>query len=49
MSDTVLVICPGCRGRFNCDAGDSPHKKVKVRCPYCDREFLPEETPHSAE
>jgi uncharacterized Zn-finger protein len=49
MSHTLWVTCPGCRGRFDCEFGDdAPQKKVKVRCPYCDLEFLPEDTaPHS--
>jgi predicted Zn finger-like uncharacterized protein len=45
MSHSLGVTCPGCRGRFNCEFGDAPPKKAKVRCPYCDLEFLPEETP----
>ena len=44
MSHTLWVTCPGCRGRFNFECGDAPHKKVKVRCPYCDLEFLHEDT-----
>jgi uncharacterized Zn-finger protein len=47
MSRTWWVTCPGCRGRFNCDPADGQHKKAKLRCPYCDLEFLPEETPHT--
>ncbi len=49
MSRTLWVTCPGCRGRFPCDTDDVQHKKVKVRCPYCDLEFQQEETPHSDE
>ena len=47
MSHSLWVTCPGCRGRFDCDAADEPPKKVKVRCPYCDLEFVIEEAAHS--
>jgi len=38
------VTCPACRGRFSCHA-ELRHSRYKLSCPYCDREFEPQESP----
>jgi hypothetical protein len=45
MSPIFSVTCPGCRGRFDGDAGDPRHKKWKLRCPFCNLEFNQEDSP----
>jgi hypothetical protein len=35
--------CPGCRGRFYANYGEMRHSGVKLECPFCQKQFLPEQ------
>ena len=41
--------CPKCGDRFYCHSGDLRNTEWKLRCPYCEREFLQEESPRIQE
>jgi uncharacterized Zn-finger protein len=46
MARLFWVTCPFCKDRFYCHYGDLRHKQWKLRCPYCEREFAQEDSPH---
>ncbi len=44
MERVFWIKCPKCSGRFYADYG-MRHAKVRLICPFCADQFLPEESP----
>ena len=38
-----------CQGEFYCHWHELRHKKIKLLCPYCNHQFLDEESPKIVE
>jgi len=39
------ATCPQCKGEFYCHWQELRHKKIKLLCPYCNQQFLDDESP----
>jgi hypothetical protein len=42
MQRIFWIRCPECNGRFFCDY-ELRHAGYKLECPFCQRQFLPDE------
>ena len=49
MTKIFWVTCPQCKGEFYCHYQELRHKKIKLLCPYCNHQFLDEESPKIVE
>jgi hypothetical protein len=47
--DLFWATCPQCKGEFYCHWQEPRDKKIKLLCPYCNQQFLDEESPKIVE
>ena len=45
MARIFNVVCPKCKGKFQCHYGDLRHKNIELQCPYCGSSFHQEDSP----
>lgn len=49
MTRIFTVVCPICKGKFECLSEQLRHKSIKLICPYCGHAFDQEDSPQIEE
>ena len=49
MTKIFWATCPQCKGEFYCHWQELRHKKIKLLYPYCNQQFLDDESPKIVE